>query len=122
MKKTELIIYYLVTGIFSFMLLAGAATYFMKYEMVSEMFTSLGVSTAIIYPLAIAKILGIIAIWFIKNPLIKKLAYLGFALDLIFAIIAHLLAQDGAAFGPLIPLVLLLISYTLYIKKIRSSS
>lgn len=116
MKKRDLIIYRIVTGLFSLMLLAGAITYFVKYEMVAEMFTSLGVPTEIIYPLAIAKILGIIAIWFLKNPMIKNLAYLGFALDLVGAIIAHLKAGDGEAFGPVIPLVLLIISYWYYRK------
>jgi hypothetical protein len=98
------------------MLLAGAITYFADYSMTSEMFTSLGVPIEIIYPLAIAKILGILAIWLIKNSLIKNLAYLGFALDLSFAIIAHLKAGDGGFYGPIIPLVLLIISYVFFLK------
>ncbi|WP_106793869.1 DoxX family protein [Aquimarina sp. Aq78] len=117
MKKRDLIIYRVVTGLFSLMLLAGAITYFLQYEMVNKMFISLGVPTEIIYPLAIVKILGILAIWLIKNPIIKTLAYLGFALDLVFAIIAHLNAGDGRAIGPAIPLVLLIISYVFYRKK-----
>ncbi len=116
MKKRNLIIYRIVTGLFSLMLLAGAITYFVNYEMTAEMFTSLGVPTEIIYPLAIAKICGIIAIWFIKIPLIKNLAYLGFALDLVLAIFSHLNAGDGKAIGPVIPLVLLIISYWFYRK------
>ncbi len=96
------------------MLLAGAITYFVQHEMVADMFTSLGVPTEIIYPFAVAKILGIIAIWIIKNPLIKKLAYLGFAIDLSLAIIFHLNAGDGGAIGPAVPLVLLIISYWYY--------
>jgi len=78
------------------------------------MFISLGVPTEIIYPLAIAKIIGILAIWLIKYSVIKKLAYLGFALDLVMAIFSHLNAGDGELFGPIIPLVLLIISYVLY--------
>ena len=88
--------------------------YFVKYDMVAETFTSLGVPTAVIYPLAIAKILGIIAIWFIDNTLIKNLAYLGFAIDLVAAIAAHLNAGDGGAAGPAVPLALLIISYWYY--------
>lgn len=116
MEKRDLIIYRIVTGIFSIMLLAGAVTYFVRFEMTAEMFTSLGVPTEVIYPLAIAKILGIIAIWFINIPIIKNLAYLGFAIDLVSAIIAHLNAGDGEAYGPAIPLVLLIISYWYYRK------
>ena len=116
MKKRDLIIYRIVTGLFSIILLAGAITYFVDFEMVSEMFTSLGVPTEIIYPLAIAKILGIMAIWLIKNKLIKTLAYIGFALDLISAVFAHLNAGDGGVLGPVIPLILLIISYIYYRK------
>jgi len=121
MEKRNLITYRIVTGLFSLMLLAGAITYFVKYEMTADMFTSLGVPTEIIYPLAVAKILGIIAIWFLKYPVIKKLAYLGFALDLVFAIIAHLNADDGGAFGPVIPLLLLIISFW-YFRKINTKT
>lgn len=116
MKKTNTIIYIVVTTLFSLMLLAGAITYFVKYQMTSEMFTSLGVPTQIIYPLAIAKILGILAIWLVDHKIIKNLAYLGFALDLSFAIVAHLIAGDNLVIGPVIPLVLLIISYVFYIK------
>ena len=94
----------------------GVTMYFIEHEMVSEMFISLGVSTKVIYPLAFAKILGIFTIWFIKNPLLKNLAYLGFVIVLVSAIIAHLHADDGGAFGPIFPLVLLVISYLFYRK------
>lgn len=114
MKKRDLIIYRVVTALFSLILLAGAITYFVNYDMVSEMFISLGVPTGIIYPLAIAKMLGILAIWLVKNSLIKKLAYLGFALDLIMAIVSHHNAGDDNFFGPVIPLVLLIVSYVFY--------
>lgn len=116
MNKRDLIIYRVATILFSVMLLAGAITYFVNYPMTSEMFISLGVPTEIIYPLAVLKILGVLAIWIIKNPIIKSLAYLGFALDFSLAIIAHLIAGDGGAFGPIIPLILLAISYFMYRK------
>lgn len=109
-------IYRIVTGVFSLMLLAGAITYFVQYDMTAEMFTSLGVPTEVIYPLAVAKMLGVAAIWLVKNPWIKKLAYLGFALDLVLAIIAHVNAGDGGAFGPAIPLLLLIVSFWYYRK------
>lgn len=100
------------------MLLGGAITYFVNYEMTSEMFTSLGVPTEVIYPLAIAKILGVVAIWIIKNKTIKMAAYAGFALDLVAAIISHLMAGDGMFCGPILPLVLLGVSFVLYRKRI----
>ena len=121
MKKRDTIIYYVATVLFSLMLFAGAIAYFVQYEMAEEMFISLGVPTAIIYPLAIAKILGVIALLFIKNDTIKKLAYLGFTLDLVMAIGAHMNAGDGEAFGPAIPLVLLAISYWFYRKRVAAA-
>ena len=121
MKKSNLIIYWVVTALFSLSAVAGAITYFVMHDMTSDMFTSLGVPTAIIYPLAIAKILGVIAICFIKSPLLKKLAYLGFALDLVMAITAHLNAGDGGFYGPIIPLALLVTSYIFY-RKLNSTS
>ncbi len=114
MRKTNLIIYWIVTGLFCLSAVAGAITYFAMYDMTSDMFTSLGVPTEVIYPLAIAKILGVIAICFIKSPLLKTLAYMGFALDLVMAIISHLNAGDGGFYGPIVPLLLLITSYIFY--------
>lgn len=122
MNKRANIIYIVATALFSVMLFVGAITYFVKYDMVSAMFTHLGVPTGIIYPLAIAKILGVLAICFIKNPIIKNLAYLGFVIDLIFATIAHLNAGDDEVYGPIIPLILLIVSYVFYRKKANSQS
>mgnify|MGYP000392131719 CR=1 FL=1 len=117
MKKRDLIVYRIITGLFSAFLLAGAITYFADYKMVSDMFISLRVPTEIIYPLAIVKILGIAAIWLIKNKTIIQLAYLGFGLDLVFAIMAHLNVADGRAFAPVVPLALLSVSY-FYFRKL----
>lgn len=122
MKKRDNIIYWVATALFSLMLLAGAIAYFVQYEMTSEMFTSLGVPTEIIYPLAVAKILGVIAICFVNNRIIKTLAYLGFALDFLFAMVAHTMAGDGGVYGPAIPLVLLIVSYVFYKKKTKALS
>ncbi|MGB0869556.1 MAG: DoxX family protein [Flavobacteriales bacterium] len=116
MKKRDTLVYKIITALFGLMILAGSITYFVNYDMVSDMFKSLGVPTSIIYPLAIIKILGVTALWFIKNPIIKKLAYLGFGIELTLAIFSHINAQDGGAFGPLIPLVLLIVSFIFYRK------
>lgn len=121
MKKTNSIIYWVSTILFSLFILMGAIMYFVQYDMVSEVFTSLGVPTEVIYPLGVAKILGVIAICFIKNPLLKKLAYLCFALDLIMGVFAHLNAGDGHFMRPVIPLVLLIVSYVFY-RRVNSQS
>ncbi len=111
MNKRDIIIYRVVTGIFTAHMLFTVFAYFSMYDMVSETFESLGVPTSVIYPLAIAKILGLVAIWANKSRLLKELAYLGFAIDFILAISTHLIAKDGGAVAAVVALVIMSISY-----------
>ncbi|MCP4297158.1 MAG: hypothetical protein GY786_16270 [Proteobacteria bacterium] len=78
--------------------------------MVSDMFKSLGYPTHVIYPLAIAKILGITAILTKKSDLLKEWAYAGFFFELVLATMAHLNVADGGFGGALVALVLISIS------------
>lgn len=111
MKKRDLIIYRVFTGIFTIHMLLTVGVYFFMHDMVKETFESLGVSSAFIYPLAIAKLLGLVAIWTNRSKLLKELAYLGFAADFILASSAHFMANDGGWLPPLIALVILSVSY-----------
>ena len=85
--------------------------YFVQNEMVSETFLKLGFPTFIIYPLAIAKILGLVAIWTNKSKMLKEWAYAGFTFDVLLAIGAHLSINDGEHYAALFGLVLIIISY-----------
>lgn len=89
--------------------------------MVRETFTSLGFPTYIIYPLAIAKILGLIAIWTGRSRTLKEWAYAGFFFDFVLAASAHLQIADGDHMAALIAIVLLLVSYYTYSKSEESS-
>lgn len=111
MNKKDLMIYRVVTALFSLMILGGASMYFMDYEMVKGKFIELGYPTYIIYPLAIAKILGVIAIWTKKSKTLKSWAYAGYVFDLILAVAAHIAIQDGEYFAAGIGLILVLVSY-----------
>ena len=111
MSKRDIIIYRVVTGIFTVHMLFTVGVYFFMYEMVREMFESLGVTAALIYPLAVAKILGLVAIWTNKSRILKELAYIGFAIDFILAISAHLIANHGGSIPPIVALIMVLISY-----------
>ncbi|MCE7992938.1 MAG: DoxX family protein [Roseivirga sp.] len=111
MNKRDIIIYRVITGLFSAHMLFTAVMYVFMHDMVKEMFESLGVSAAVIYPLAIAKVLGLIAIWTNKSKILKELAYLGFAIDFIMAIVTHVMAKDGGAVAAMIALVMLVVSY-----------
>ncbi len=105
-------LYYVSTGLLSFMMIMGAGMYFFNYDEVSGVFAKLGYPTYIVYPLAVAKILGIIAIWSRKSLVLKDLAYAGFFYDFILATSAHIAIQDGEYIGSLVALVLVITSYT----------
>ncbi len=105
------IIYWVSTGLLSLMMVASATFYFLKYEEVSKVIVGLGFPTFIIYPLAVAKLLGVVAILSRKSALLKNLAYAGFFYDFILAAMAHLHAQDGEVGGALVALVLVTVSF-----------
>lgn len=100
MKNRDQLIYRIVTGLFTAHMLLTVAMYIFNYEMVSGVFASLGFPAGLIYPLAIAKVLGLIAIWASPSRLLKELAYLGFAIDFVMASIAHGMAGDGGVIPP----------------------
>ena len=114
MKNRNEIIYRIATVLLSANMLLSAGMYVFKHEMVVEMFTSLSYPSYIIYPLAIAKILGLIAIWSNKSRMLKEWAYAGFVFELLLAISAHVNVGDGGFAGAAIALVLTLVSYSTY--------
>ncbi len=103
------IIYWIATAILCLLMAFSASMYFMKTEMVMGFFTTLGYPTYLVYPLATAKILGIIAILSRKSPLLKEWAYAGFFFDTVLAFFAHYMIGDGqggmAAVGIIVVIV-----------------
>lgn len=110
-QKRNRIIYYIAIGLLTALVLLSAGMYFFNHEMVAETFSKLGYPTYIIYPLAIAKILGLIAIWSKKSDTLKEWAYAGFFFDFVLALAAHLYIKDGEFGGALVAIILLLVSY-----------
>lgn len=110
MKKNKQI-YWISTGLLTALMLMSAIMYFANYDEVSQTFTGLGYPTFVIYPLAIAKLLGLVAIWTRRSHTLKEWAYAGFFFDTALATQAHLIAQDGAFAPALIGTVLVLVSY-----------
>lgn len=94
MNKVK-IVYWIVTGIMCLIFLFSASMYLLKYEMVKGFYENLGFPTWIIYPLAIAKLLGIAAVLSGKSKLLKEWAYAGFFFDGVLAFSAHYYAGDG---------------------------
>ncbi|MEO6254831.1 MAG: DoxX family protein [Ferruginibacter sp.] len=104
------IIYWVSTIIFCGIFLFSAIMYFTRYEMVKVFFESFGYPIYIIYPLAIAKVLGVVAILSKKSRVLKEWAYAGFFFDAALATAAHLHAKDGGQWFALTAMAMLIIS------------
>ena len=105
------IIYYASTGILTLLMLMSVGMYFFNYEEVSATFVSLGYPAYLVYPLAIAKLLGLVAIWSRLSDLLKGLAYAGFFFDFVLAAAAHIAAGDGQFAPAIVAIVLISVSY-----------
>lgn len=116
-NKKDKIIYWGSTGLLSALMLFSASMYFFNYEMVAETVSRLGYPVYIIYPLAIAKLLGLVAIWTRKSNTLKEWAYAGFFFDFVLAASGHIMVNDGESAGAFLAIVLLLLSYV-YDKKV----
>ena len=116
-NKRDKIIYWMSTGLITALMLFSAVMYVINNEMVSEVFSNLGYPTYIIYPLATAKVLGLIAIWTKKSRILKEWAYAGFFFVMGLAVSAHININDGGFAPALIGIILLIVSYV-YDKKV----
>ena len=104
-------IYWISTGLMCLLFLFSASMYFFKYSEVQVAFESLGFPIWIIYPLATAKVLGVIAVLSKKSKTLKEWAYAGFFFDTLLAGGAHYMAADGGTSLTIVAMVLILISY-----------
>ncbi|APD06845.1 hypothetical protein UJ101_01326 [Flavobacteriaceae bacterium UJ101] len=111
-SKTLKTIYWVSTGLLSLLMLFSAIMYFAKNDMVQESFIKLGYPTYIIYPLAIAKILAIITLLSKKTGTLKEWVYAGLFFDLVLALSAHIMVNDGEFLPAAIGLILLALSYS----------
>ncbi|MEM1001024.1 MAG: DoxX family protein [Bacteroidota bacterium] len=114
--KTYKIIYYVSTGLFTALMLFSVFNYFAYSEAMASGFESFGYPSYLVYPLAIAKLLGLVALWFLKGKSIIEWAYAGFFFNAILAFFAHYMIGDGEQMGAVIALVLLIVSYFSYKK------
>lgn len=118
MKATK-IIYYISTALLTLLMLFSVRMYLFNHEMVVGFFKHLGYPSYLIYPLATAKILGLIAIWSNYSKSLKEWAYAGFFFDFVLAWSAHYFAGDGLVGYALPAIIILIISYGSY-KKLES--
>ena len=108
--KTKNIIYWISTGLMCAIFLFSASMYFMKTEMVKGFFDMLGYPSYLVYPLAIAKILGIVAVLSNKSKMLKEWAYAGFFFDAVLAAAAHISISDGGEMMSIAASILVIVS------------
>jgi len=119
--KTRKIVYWITTGLLTVIVLIYIGNSIFNYEMFSQRFATLGYPIYIIYPLTIAKILGLIAIWSNMVKTLKEWAYAGFFFDFILAMMAEIRVDNGEYFSSLMATACLLISYNLWKMSIQKT-
>jgi len=105
------ILYWASTGLLTLLMFFSGYNYVFNNEAITAAFESFGYPTYLIYPLAIAKLLGLVAIWGNFSKWLKEWAYAGFFFDTVLAFFAHYMVSDGQHFGAVLALVFVLVSY-----------
>lgn len=114
--KSQKYLYWASTGLLTVIMLFSASMYIFSHGEVVKAFEALGYPSYIVYPLAIAKILGLVAIWTKLSRTLTEWAYAGFFFDTVLAFSAHLMVNDGQSVPALVAMILVLTSYYFYKK------
>lgn len=122
MSKTTInVIYWITTGLTLAMMLFSAASSFMENPEGTKMMETIGYRPYVFHFLAVAKVLGAIAILTPGFPRLKEWAYAGFTFDLVGA--TYSFYASGFAFKDmafmLVLLALLACSYIFYHKRLK---
>jgi uncharacterized membrane protein YphA (DoxX/SURF4 family) len=119
-RKTINIFYWISTGLILAMMLFSAASSFMENADGAKMLAAIGYRPYVLHLLAVAKVLGVIAILTPGFPRLKEWAYAGFMFDLIGA--AYSFYASGFAFKDwafmLVLIAILACSYIFYHKRL----
>lgn len=94
--QKDRIIYWISTGLMCAIFIFSAALYVFGHEFAVKAYNVIGFPTWILYPSALIKVLGVIAVLSRKSKLLLEWAYSGFFFDVVFATMAHLMAGDGS--------------------------
>lgn len=106
--------YWVSTAVMCLIFLMSAGMYIFKNPMAVGFFQQLGFPTWLIYPLAAAKILGVIAVLTGASRMLKEWAYAGFFFDAALAFTAHLMIGDKGGSLAIVALVATLFSRFFY--------
>lgn len=110
MERRNKLTYWISTGLLSAFMLMNVVVYLVQHAAVVETFSGLGYPAYLIYPLALAKLLGVIAILSRRSKLLKEWAYAGFFFNFLIALSAHLNAGDTLFAISIVAFALLLVS------------
>lgn len=105
------IAHWVLTGLLSAMMLMSVFMYVSNYESMVVGFPMMGFPAWLIYPLAIAKLLGVVMLLTKFKSWLTEWAYAGFFFNFLLAIGTHISLGGGSA-NVVIALVLLIGSYT----------
>ncbi|MEM9821656.1 MAG: DoxX family protein [Bacteroidota bacterium] len=108
--KIAKIIYWISTTLMCLIFMFSATMYFTKYEAITVAFTNLGFPTWLVYPLAVAKVLGVVAVLSNRSKLLKEWAYAGFFFDAVMAAAAHYHVGDGELGPSVLAMILTIVS------------
>lgn len=80
--------------LFSALVVVSFSMYFFNHDVTLDAFVRFGYPMYLIYPLGVAKVLGLVAIWAKKSEFLKNLAYAGFFFNGVLALFAHIMVGD----------------------------
>ena len=109
--KSNKIIYWLSTSIMCLIFLFSAFLYVFGHDIASVCYAVIGFPTWILYPSALLKVLGVVAILSRKSSLLKEWAYAGFFFCFLLATSSHMAINDGECIPSMVAIVLLFVSY-----------
>jgi hypothetical protein len=110
--KAKKITFWIVTGIIGAMMLMSSIMYLSKSQQVIEGIKTSGIPLYIMQLIGVAKFLGVIALLYPKQHILKEWAYAGFTFTFIGASWIHI-STGIPVYTPIVALILLGISYWL---------
>ena len=108
------IAYWVFTILMCALFIFSAQMYLRNPEMIQGYFESKGFAAWIVIPLAIAKLLGVVAVVTDKSSLLREWAYAGFFFDVVLASSMHYITGDGLSWMSIGGIGLVLLSRFFY--------
>ena len=105
------ILFWVSTGFLTLIMLFSAYNYFFNHDAIAGFFEHFNYPTYLVYPLAIAKLLGLTAIWGNFSKWLKEWAYAGFFFDVVLAFFAHYLTDGTGTLFAVVAFICVLVSY-----------